>query len=172
MLNSYCYYAYQGLNKGDGSNVQPAQITTNPDISSVTADQMIDCRTTGSGSVTGLTLTNISLNLESTTELNIKMRVAEGHSIEDYSIAVDGVAVRPVKDGDRYVLTIHNIAAKDLDRMYTVTISANGETQEIHTCALSYCYTVLERGTASAEMQNISRALYLYNQAANAYFGS
>ena len=64
-----------------------------------------------------------------------------------------------------------NIAAKDLDKTYTVTVStAEGKVVTVKTCALSYAYKVVNKGTDEA-LVNLVKGLYLYNQAANAYFG-
>ena len=169
MLNSYCYHAYISLNKAD-PDVLPKAVTTDPAIDSVTAQDLYSCRNRGTGSVTGLTLSQISLNLESTTEINIKMILADGYSIEDYSFLLDGAEVTPVKNGSFYVVTIRNIGAKDLDRMYKLEITKGDEYQRVRTSALAYCYTVLMDPAQNEELVNVSKALYLYNQAANAYF--
>ena len=41
----------------------------------------------------------------------------------------------------------------------------------ISTCGLSYAYTVLNDGSAAESLTNLVKGLYLYNQAANEYFG-
>ena len=169
MLNSYCYHAYIGLGKA-APDVLPKAVATNPDVASVTAQDMYASRNRGKGSVTGLRISKISLNLESTTEINLKMILEDGYSIGDYVFELDGAAVTPVLDGDRYVLTIRNIAAKDLDRMYTLKITRGEEVLQVRTSALAYCYTILSEAALTEEKLNISRSLYLYNQAANAYF--
>ena len=169
MLNSYCYHAYVGLGKA-APDIKPKEIVTEPTVSSVTAQDMYDYRNRGRGSVTGLKISKISLNLETTTEINLKMVLQDGYNIADYSFELDGAEVTPVLDGDRYVLTIRNIAAKELDRMYTLKITRGEEVLQVRTCALAYCYTILSENELAEEKLNICRSLYLYNQAANAYF--
>ena len=169
MLNSYCYHAYVGLGKA-APDIKPKEIITEPTVSSVTAQDMYDYRNRGRGSVTGLKISKISLNLETTTEINLKMVLQDGYNIADYSFELDGAEVTPVLDGDRYVLTIRNIAAKELDRMYTLKITRGEEVLQVRTCALAYCYTILSENELAEEKLNICRSLYLYNQAANAYF--
>ncbi len=66
-----------------------------------------------------------------------------------------------------------NVSAKDLDTVYTFEI--NGSTVKVS--ALSWCYQVLQKYEAGdAEITlaqvNAARAVYLYNQAANAYFNA
>ena len=65
-----------------------------------------------------------------------------------------------------------NIAAKDLDKVYTVTVSsASGKIVTVKASALSYAYNVLNAEDAPAKLVDLVKGLYLYNQAANAYFG-
>jgi len=170
MLHNYCYNAYLGLEKKE-PDVLPSTIATNPDISTVVAADMKPYKNSLTGSVTGLTINAISLNLESTTEINLRFTPAEGRSIEEFRFEVNGrnMTLQPVSGGS-YMLTIENIAAKDLDTMYTVKVSSGSEEMEIQTSALAYCYTVLKKGLLSTDMQNTCKALYLYNQAANDYF--
>jgi len=171
MLHNYCYNAYLGLEKQE-PDVLPNSIATNPDISTVVATDMKPYRNTLTGSVTGLTVNAISLNLESTTEINLRFTPDEGRNIDEFRFEVNGSVVTPEAVGTSYMLTIQNIAAKDLDTMYTVTVSCGDETMEIQTSALAYCYTVLKKALLTTEMQDVCKALYLYNQAANAYFNN
>ena len=172
MLQSYCYYAYLSLGKS-APDVLPTAITTTPAVSSVTAQDMYDYRNTGHGSITGITPAKISLNLESTTEINIKFEMDDGCDISDYSFELgSGAVVTPVQEGEKYVVTIPNIAAKDLDTMYTLTVRKGDEALVLNTSALAYCYTILSEAALSDVKLDVCRALYLYNQAANAYFGA
>ena len=167
-LQNYCAYAYLGLsNAGD---TQPS-FHEPSDVSYVTADTLYPYRTIRSGSVEGLAPSAVSLSLETTTEINLKFQLAEGHAIGEYIFMLDGGAVTPELKGGVYVVTIPNIAAKDLDTMHTLTVTAGGQMLTLDTCALSYCWSVLNYDLLSADMQNTVRALYVYNQEANAYFG-
>jgi hypothetical protein len=67
-----------------------------------------------------------------------------------------------------HYVTVENISAKDLDKLFTVV--ANGS--EVTASALSYAYNVLsaEDGTYSSELITLVKAMYAYNQAANNYF--
>jgi hypothetical protein len=72
-----------------------------------------------------------------------------------------------VQDKWFYYVEKENIVAKDLDTLYTFTIG--GE---------SFKYSVLDYAAAILDShmgenaENLAKALYLYNQAANAYFGN
>ena len=169
MLHSYCHYAYLGLEKSD-PDVLPSAVVTDPAVSSVTAADLASYQNQLTGSVTGLKPNAVSLNLLSATEINMKFALEDGHTIDEYSFTLDGKEVTPVYKDDLYVVTVHDISARDLDRSHTLVVTAGSETLEIQCCALGYCYTVLNGNLLSAAMQDTCRALYLYNQAAHAYF--
>jgi hypothetical protein len=75
------------------------------------------------------------------------------------------------RSGLHYV-DIVGISAKDLDENVTVTISDGTNTAEVFFNPMSYCQGVLRdtSGAFTAEMKDLVRALYLYNEAANVYF--
>ena len=65
-----------------------------------------------------------------------------------------------------YFKDVENIAAAELDNQQT--FSVNGT--EFTYSALDYAKAVVESGKMEPEQKNLAKALYLYNQAANAYF--
>ena len=62
---------------------------------------------------------------------------------------------------------IDNVASDELDNMYTVTVGDFSVTYG----ALTYAYNQLKKDTASDALKNLLRAMVLYNQEANEYFG-
>ena len=67
-------------------------------------------------------------------------------------------------------LQLENIAAPNLDTLHTFTVTDGTDTYTVKACALSYAYTSVKNGDSAR--QDLGKALYLYNQAANAYFDS
>ena len=123
------------------------------------------------GAVPGLTYYGTSLVTESTTEINVYFTPDEGSELADFTFKVGTKVYTPVEKDGMWMIKIPNIAAKDLDKSYTVTVStAEGKVVTVKTCALSYAYKVVNKGTDEA-LVNLVKGLYLYNQAANAYFG-
>ena len=111
--------------------------------------------------------------LESETGINIKFSGTDDtFDINNYTFTVDGSEVAPTAAADgRYQINIGNIAAKDLDKMYTVTVTDSaGNSQSIRYGALSYAYSKLNSSSSGESIRNLSKCLYLYNQAANTYF--
>lgn len=123
------------------------------------------------GTVPGLTYYGTSLVTESTTEINVYFTPDEGSELADFTFKVGTKVYTPIEKDGKWMIKIPNIAAKDLDKSYTVTVStAEGTVVKVKTCALSYAYKVVDKGTDEA-LVNLVKGLYLYNQAANAYFG-
>ena len=81
--------------------------------------------------------------------------------------------VDTAKNGSYQVARIRNIAAKELQDSFTLTVKS-GETVlgTITYSPMNYCYKALHGGTTDGNLINAVKALYQYSQAANAYFGS
>ena len=121
--------------------------------------------------------TNVSkitatLLLESETELRVYFTPEDGRTLDDYTFEVSGnkVVTTGTKDG-KYYVAITGIRADELQDMYTVTIRLT-DTQEVFASvtygAMSYVRTVLNN-SSDVDLQNLVKALYLYNQAALDY---
>ena len=82
-----------------------------------------------------------------------------------YTYTLDSVVKKP-KAG---YLQVRNIAAPNLDVPHTFTISDGTKTFSVQASAISYALTCIRNGTEAR--QNLGKAFYLYNQAANAFFG-
>ena len=81
---------------------------------------------------------------------------------------VNGATVEAVEAGGYYLVSIENIAAHDLDTVYTITVSDGTNTLEATYSAMTYVYNILSRDRAQ-ELKDVVAALRLYNLAANAY---
>ena len=133
-------------------------LTTTSEISSVTADMLSDYTMKSIGTLSnGITYYGSSLLLESETTVRHYFKVAEGTDVSAYNFSGN--------KGNYYYIDITDISADKLDMAcdtkiggYTVTYSP-----------MSYIYAVLSSEKASDSLKNVVRALYLYNQAVNAY---
>ena len=118
----------------------------------------------------GVSFAALTLVLESETTLKLYFKLNEG-VIGDYSFTLDGKAVTPTYSKGYYVVEIKDIAAKNLDKVYTVKVSdSSGVILTVNSCALSYACQVMNLEGQSEKLLQVVKALYLYNQAANAYF--
>ena len=82
-----------------------------------------------------------------------------------YTYTLDGETVTPASS----FLQVEYIAAPNLDVPHTFTISDGTKTFSVQASAISYALTCIRNGTEAR--QNLGKAFYLYNQAANAFFG-
>ena len=120
------------------------------------------------GTEDGIQITSASLLLQSETKIRIYFTLAEGKSVEDYTFTIDGKTVAPVKAANgEYYLEKANVAAKDLDSVYTFQLGGLTLTYS----GMSYINQVQNHSSNDVNLMNLAKTLYEYCQAANVYFG-
>ena len=120
----------------------------------------------------GMELHTASVMFKSDNTLRQYFTLKSGQVIGNYSFTVDSKTATAVySSANRYYVALPNIAAKDLDTPHAYTVKCGSETYAFRFSALSYAYQILQVSTNN-DMVNLAKALYLYNQAANAYFSS
>ena len=114
-----------------------------------------------------------TLNTESRTEINLYVKTTS-NSVEISSVTRNSIAVSNNKyslsdagDG-RKLITIHGIAAPDLDDVYTVTIQTDGGYTTITYSGLAYCYNK----QTSTDARDLSLAIYDYYRMAEIVFAA
>ncbi len=145
-------------------NVGAANCDT--DLSGITAETLASHKMTKTGDIPkGLKFSGMTLILETETTLCLYFRADD---ISKYSFTLDGAAVsaEQTKEGF-YCIKVADIAAKDLDTLHKLVINSSCT---ITFDAFSYAYSVVNAGQNEA-VCNAVRALYMYNEAANKYFG-
>ena len=116
-----------------------------------------------SGSDDGIAKSGASLLLEAETIVRYRVQLADGYSIDDYTFQYGSEILPPVAAGNNvYYVDITGIAAKDLDKMYPITIG----NLIISYGPMSYVLRQLDNASTNA----VVTGLYHYNQMANAYF--
>ena len=139
--------------------------TFTADLSTVTTSTLTTHKFSVSGSLpVGVKLSDFSLSLKSTTSLKIYFTAT---SLDGVDCKVGDMVVAPEATGvaNEYCIVIENINAKDLDTNYVVSIGG----YQLTLSTLSYSLRALEY-SSNASLKTAMQALYLYNQAANAYF--
>ena len=135
------------------------------DFSAVTTSTLEAYQFSVSGSLpAGVKLSDFSLSLKSTTSLKIYFTAK---SLDGIVCKVGDTVIEPEATGatNEYCIVIENINAKDLDTNYVVSIGG----YQLTLSTLSYSLRALEY-SSNASLKTAMQALYLYNQAANAYF--
>lgn len=133
-------------------------VTTTIENNAVTAEILADFSMKSSGSLPdGIKYYGSSLLLESDTALRHYFRVADGTGVENYNFSGN--------KGNYYYIDVADIQANMLGKTSNVTVGD----YTISYSPMSYAYAVMKSNTASDNLKNVVRALYLYNQAAVNY---
>ena len=101
-------------------------------------------------------------------KISMYYQLSEGN-ITDYKFTIDGTEVQPVQSGNTnlYYVELNNIAAQDLEKSHVFT--AENITLSNYS-ALSYVGKALDSDKSSENNKKTAAALYLYWNAAEAYF--
>lgn len=118
----------------------------------------------------GVTGASIVVEFDTDNTLRITFKTDGTRALGDYTFLLDGVATVPARSGKNGYLQVKNIVAPNLDTAHTFTVTDGQDTYTVTASALSYAYTSVKNGNEAR--QNLGKALYLYNQAANARFGN
>ncbi|MBR7179005.1 MAG: hypothetical protein IKD27_05785 [Oscillospiraceae bacterium] len=150
-----------------------AELGIVPDLSGVTAQTVADYTNSQTNAAMGVKASSITTFVDSYIYTRVYLTV-EGET-DDYTFALTtpkGVKEIELasKDG-RYYVDIPDIASGYIDYPYSITVSKGDQTNVITTSVLSYVRSVLRNSSNSASKQDLVKALYLYNQAANTFFG-
>jgi hypothetical protein len=101
--------------------------------------------------------------------LFVRFTLPSDKTWKDYEMAIDNVTTTPTLiSGTTYELRVSNVSVIDLDRYYTFSITDGTDTFTVRTSCLAYAKRKAKNG--SEAMVNLAKALYLYNQAGEAYF--
>lgn len=121
---------------------------------------------TVSGEDAAITLKGATLVVESLTTINVYFEATDISGIE---FSVNGSAVTPIAvDGadNLYVISIENIAVKDLDVIYQIKVGGITVTYS----ALSYVEAILALNLNNNALNNVVKAIYDVSVAAETYF--
>lgn len=162
-LQNYGAYAWRYFKSAD---IEP-DLATAVDMSGINASVLEEYKFSSSGSISGLTIKTIWLELQSETTIKIRFELGDGLLLDDLSI--EGATYSTTNTETGFVLNIPNVSAKNLDKVFEITVAKGSESVNMQVSALSYVYTVLKNSNDSDTL-NAVKALYLYNQAANSYF--
>ncbi|MDE5936854.1 MAG: hypothetical protein K2G83_05560, partial [Ruminococcus sp.] len=133
-------------------------LTTTPEINAVTVDILSDYAGKTSGTLSDdVKYYGSSLLLESDTTLRHYFKITDGTDVSQYDFSGN--------KGNYYYIDISDISADKLD--VACKTSIGGYT--VSYSPMSYAHAVLSSDNASDSLKNVVRALFLYNQAANAY---
>ena len=164
-MAAYGYYAQIQFNYDTANAVAPSV-----SLDSVTAETLSAYAPADSGSVAGLTPKGDNLTLDSAVTQRYIFDISG--ALSDYTFKIDGKSATATSYDGSYCLEVPNVVAKNMDAAHTLTVSKGDETFT-HTCStLSYAHTALSGTQADANLKNLVKAMYLYHEAAKAYFNA
>ena len=118
---------------------------------------------------TGVAGLSLSISLENNTRVRVYLTYADGVGSGRFAYYVDGDKKSITKtSGGKFYLEKTGIPAKSLDQPIEFTVSGQGKSQTVKVSALSYAAMLCNSGVDKSVW--LGKALYLYNQAAKAYF--
>ena len=146
----------------------PSSNTSMPggSLTAITASQLDAYQAQTSGSLGDLAYAGGALALEEGTYI----RVFFTGSIDGYTFKCGDTILTPVAYGSYHYVTIDNVAAKELDTMYMISVTDGTNTYEVQYSALTYVRSVLANDNNSQSLKDAVTALYWYNVEANLYF--
>lgn len=177
MLN-YGAYSQINFNKMENSLANASYEYTDEELANVT-ESSISIADPSFGTAQGVSVTDASLLLKSNIILRFYLDVKEGTSLTEATVSATGddgngiTGISAVVNADKGYVQIEGIAAKNLDKVYTLTLATSSGNMVVTYSPLNYVKTVLGSAYDSAEytnIRNVAKTLYLYNQAAKTYF--
>ena len=118
-----------------------------------------------SGKEEGIRAKSATLMLEDVVKVRVYFALTGTKTIEEFTFTIDGKVVTPQQNDKGYYVETSGIAAKDLEKLFEIQVG--GITVKYG--ALSY---VNSKANGSNELEaNISKALFVYWQAADSYLG-
>ena len=162
-----------------------ADVLQSAAVAAVDANTLKDYEAKVTGAAAGITHSGSSLLLDSGTIIRHHFILSSGSSIDDYAFFVNGKEATPTFEStlssgeSKYYIDIPDVYALYLCNTYKTEVKdANGQVLKIEYSALSYAYRVLSVTAVDLDMSNVDyenlkkvvQAMYLYNQAAVAYF--
>lgn len=186
-LNYYALFTWRFFQKYTNNKVQDHSFVGYEDdiqnspswlskYRAVTADSLIDYKPATTGSVTGITVEDMRLKLDSDTTITIRFRLDASLSQEDIRVMVPNVNPEIERDGNYLTVKIKNVNALNLNKTYTVNVYHGSEHLAFNCSALSYAYLVLsaEDGTFPSsykdELEFTVRSMKVYSDAAHTYY--
>lgn len=162
-MQNYCMAASYHFNVSEV--YEPTQ-EIKAEMDNITEELLSEFAATQSGSSEKLRFAGVSLFLQAETTIRFYFYLNDGVNISDVVITADGVELKTGKNGSAYYVEVTNIEAQRLGK--SITMNLDGHI--IQYSALSYAYSVLKQGTASQDLLDVAKSLYMYYKAAYEYF--
>ena len=110
------------------------------------------------------------------TEIKIRQYyiLADGVDASTLTFTIDGVEFTPVVEGNSVYVTSNTVPAKKFDKAYTFEVKDASGAVVLRTqySAFSYVNAVFEKAPNNEKLVKLAQAMFLYGNAAKAYFSA
>ena len=117
----------------------------------------------------GISFIGGSLVLNSGTDLKLYYSIDDKNVAHNINVSVNGQNVSPEYDRNIMCVRVPDISISSLGDTYNVKISVNGKEVNQKYSAMTYMYKALNAQNSNTKLNNVVKALYLYNEAAKQY---
>ena len=117
----------------------------------------------------GVSFLGGSLVLNSGTDLKLYYSMDDKNMANNINVSVNGQNVAPEYDGNIMCVRVPDISISSLGDTYNVKMSVNGKEINQKYSAMTYMYKALNAQNSNTKLNNVVKALYLYNEAAKQY---
>ena len=166
---SQVYFDYNVDTRAD-AGLEPLDLTT---VTQSSFETTVKTEEEGFGKIT-----TANLNLKAGTSLNLYLELADNvqEEIADYTFTCNGVVLEKGEFNGLLSVKIPNIAAHELDKIFTIEATKSGESESsvVYTFSVfCYAYKALDANANVREgLTDLMKAMYLYNSAAKVLLGS
>ena len=143
--------------------------TVSSDVTSVAASIFDQYKATQSGTKpTGISGVTMTVVFEADNSFRLYYKYDPSADPNSYTYYIDGKKASLQKNATGYYLEVANIAAKNLMEVHTFTVKDSSVSYNVNASVLTYARSLSK--DSDNNKKNLAKALYLYNQAAIAYF--
>lgn len=170
MLN-YGAYAQKEFNYNVG-NLANAGLWTEGSNPVETMTEVTEATVSKTNEIESVKLTSLSLGLETETQIYVLFELAN-IDVNEVTFKVGETELTAKQfEGNSYYVVIENVAAKDIDALYTLTATVGDNTATYTLSAQCYISAAFKVEQYGEEYKNLLKAIELYNEAANVYFAN
>ncbi len=175
-LLNYSAYAQEYFDYDTDNLVNDSLDDTDKDVSSVSHDDLSSYAAIKGGYTEGISAYGQTLVLNNEVDYRIYFLLDGSHSIDEYTFKDNNFTLNKFKYSDTlYYVIIPKMAAPDLDKSHTVTVTLNNEGNlSVTSSVLTYAELILKKDNTSEQaikLENLMKAMYKYSLAAKAVIG-
>ena len=175
-LLNYSAYAQEYFDYDTDNLVNDSLDDIDKDVSSVSHDDLNSYAAIKGGYTEGISAYGQTLVLNNEIDYRIYFLLDGSHSIDEYTFKDNNATLNKFKYSDTlYYVIVPKMAAPDLDKSHTVTVTLNNEGNlSVTSSVLTYAELILKKDNTSEQaikLENLMKAMYKYSLAAKAVIG-